>query len=92
MRQDTWMSRAIDGTKRSSVARCAPSVPPICPSVHPHEGLHSGCRGGGVSANDYPLQVQLGGITAGNLICMDRGRVPVHISAHQISKSNRVTN
>ena len=38
------------------------------------------------------LQVQLGGITAGNLICMDRGRVPVHISAHQISKSNRVTN
>ena len=36
------------------------------------------------------LQVQQGGITAGNLICVDRGRVPVHISAHQISKSNRV--
>jgi hypothetical protein len=46
MRQDTWMSRAIGGTKRSSVARCAPSVPPICPSVHPHQGLTLGLSGG----------------------------------------------
>jgi hypothetical protein len=39
----------------------------------------------------HTLQVQLGGITAENLTCMARGRAPVHISPHQISKSNRVT-
>ena len=38
------------------------------------------------------LQVQQGGIKVDKGLCMARGRVPVHISAHQISKSNRVTN